>query len=155
MTSPEDPFAPPPGPPPPYGTPVGQPAPYGTPVAVVRNGLGTAALVLGILAVVLSVTIVGGVILGLLAIVLGAVGRGRARRGEATNGGIALAGIITGATGLLLSVALVALGIGLLTTGTGKELKNCLEQANGDQAAMQVCQNRFRDKLVNRSLPAG
>src|SRR5665213_3215703 len=58
---------------------------YGTPATGVRNGLGTTALVLGVIAVVLSWTVVGGIILGVLAVVFGIVGRGRAKRGEATN----------------------------------------------------------------------
>ena len=44
-----------------------------------KNGLGIAALVVGVLSLPAAFTIIGGVVLGLLAIVLGLVGRGRAR----------------------------------------------------------------------------
>lgn len=76
----------------------------------VRNGLGTAAMVLGIIGVITCWTVIGGIILGLLAIVLGAIARRRVERGEATNGGVALSGVILGLVGLVLAVALVALG---------------------------------------------
>ncbi|MBM7441694.1 DUF4190 domain-containing protein [Streptomyces sp. HB132] len=67
------------------------------------NGLGTAAMVLGIIAVVGFCMYGLGVILGVLALIFGIVGRGRARRGEATNGGMALAGIILGSVGIVIS----------------------------------------------------
>lgn len=80
-----------------YGVaPAGHVPPAGPP----RNGLGIAALILGILAVLTFLTLVGGVLLGLLAIVLGLVARGRVKRREATNGGVATAGVILGALGL-------------------------------------------------------
>ena len=69
-------------------------APFGAPSAptsmVPRNGMGTAALVLGIL------SFLCGWILGLLAIIFGAIGIARANRGEATNKGMAVAGLILG-----------------------------------------------------------
>ncbi len=41
------------------------------------------------------------------------IGRSRAKKGQATNGGVALAGIITGAIGLVLSIVLVVAGAAL------------------------------------------
>ena len=74
-----DPFAAPS----PSAQPFPQQAPplYGAPLQATRNGLGTAALVLGILAIPGAITIIGGVLLGILAIILGAIGRSRAKRG--------------------------------------------------------------------------
>ncbi|MGP3928300.1 DUF4190 domain-containing protein [Streptomyces sp. 8N616] len=60
------------------------------------NGMGVAGLVLGIIGAVLFFTNVLAMILGVLAIIFGALGRGKATRGEATNGGQALAGLILG-----------------------------------------------------------
>ncbi|CAM5674134.1 hypothetical protein SALBM311S_00488 [Streptomyces alboniger] len=60
------------------------------------NGMGTTGLVLGIIGVVCSVTFFlwfFGVILGILGIIFGAIGRGKANRGEATNRGAATAGL--------------------------------------------------------------
>ncbi|MFD0270958.1 DUF4190 domain-containing protein [Streptomyces sp. NPDC127106] len=76
-----------------------------------RNGFGTTALVLGILSVVGCITSFLAVAIGIGAVVFGALGRGKARRGEATNGGMALAGIILGAIGILLGAAILAIGI--------------------------------------------
>lgn len=154
MTTPPDPFALPEGQGSgqPYAAPAqaapGYGQPYGTPVVTVRNGLGTAALVLGILSIPGAFIVVGGVLLGLLAIIFGAIGRSRAKRGEATNGGTALAGIITGAVGLVLAIAFVAIGVSFLNSGSGKKLRDCLAQANGDRAATQLCQDQFRNDLV-------
>ena len=108
---------------------------YGQPVGPVRNGMGVAALVLGILAIVTSITVIGGILLGIVAIVLGVVGRGRANRGEANNRGVATAGIVTGAIGALLSIALIVAGVSILNSSTGK----CIQKANGNQAAAQQC----------------
>ncbi|MEU6863109.1 DUF4190 domain-containing protein [Streptomyces sp. NPDC046876] len=97
--------------PPAYGYP-GYPGygayPYG---AQPRNGFGVTALVLGIIAVVGCFTSFLAVALGIAAVVFGVLGRGKARRGEATNGGMALAGIILGAIGIVLGAALLVIGI--------------------------------------------
>ncbi|MGW0790994.1 DUF4190 domain-containing protein [Streptomyces sp. NPDC002911] len=67
------------------------------------NGLGIAAMVLGIIAVAGFCMWGLGVILGILALIFGIIGRGRAKRGEATNGGMALAGIILGSISIVIS----------------------------------------------------
>ena len=130
------------------GTPPAGTQPYGTPPAGPRrNGLGTAALVLGVLAVLSCWTVIFGLLLGLAAIVLGIIGRKRAKRGEADNGGVATAGLVLGVIGMVLSVVIgVALGsvIGnLINSPEGRRLTECLQQANGDQARTQACQDEF------------
>jgi hypothetical protein len=72
----------------------------------VRNGLGTAALILGIASIPVGVLL----FLPVLAIVFGIKGMRRADRGEATNKGMALTGTILGALGLLLGL-LIAFGL--------------------------------------------
>ncbi|MFF8379846.1 DUF4190 domain-containing protein [Streptomyces sp. NPDC015661] len=74
---------------------------------VMRNGLGTAALILGIIGTIsgfipLFFWLAG--ILGLIALILGLVGKGRVKRGEANNKGVALTGVILGLASLILSV---------------------------------------------------
>jgi len=108
--------------------------------------------VLGILAILASITVIGGVIFGLLALIFGFIGRGRAKRGEATNGGIALAGAITGLIGLLLSVALITFGVSILNSNSGKNYQSCLKQAT-NQAAQQACAQQFGQQLTK--LPSG
>ncbi|WP_206300889.1 DUF4190 domain-containing protein [Streptomyces populi] len=84
-----------------YGWPLMQPMP--------SNGMGTAGLVLGIIAAVLFVVWPLAIVLGVLAVVFGLIGGAKARRGEATNSGQALAGVICGAVGLVLAVAVFVL----------------------------------------------
>ncbi|WP_328479454.1 DUF4190 domain-containing protein [Streptomyces sp. NBC_00377] len=93
-----------PSPPPPYG---GAPGPYGWYGGPVEsNGMGVAALVLGIASAVLFCMWPLAIIAGILGVVFGSVGRGKARRGEASNAGQALAGIICGAVGIVLGIGL-------------------------------------------------
>ncbi|MDX3854387.1 DUF4190 domain-containing protein [Streptomyces sp. AK02-01A] len=81
------------------------------------NGMGIAAMVLGIIAVAVFCIWGLGVILGVLALIFGIIGRRRARRGQATNGGMALAGIILGAIGAVISGAFVAFLIWVVANG--------------------------------------
>ncbi|WP_306318684.1 MULTISPECIES: DUF4190 domain-containing protein [unclassified Streptomyces] len=95
----------------PYG--YGQPYGYGpAPIAPPRNGLGVAALVLGIVTAVGFLAWPVAIVTGVLAVVFGTVGRRRAGRGAASNGGQALAGLICGVGGLLsaVGVAIAVLG---------------------------------------------
>ncbi|NWF29916.1 DUF4352 domain-containing protein [Streptomyces sp. PKU-EA00015] len=107
-----------------YGAP-GAPAP-------VRNGLGTAALVLGIIGAVTGFVPLlfwlGG-LLGLLALVLGLLGRGRAKRGEATNKGAATAGAILGLIAMIVGVV-----IGIATVKAVDDAVDDLNKTAGNTA---------------------
>ncbi|MFI5619242.1 DUF4190 domain-containing protein [Streptomyces sp. NPDC051567] len=82
------------------------------------NGFGVTSLVLGILAVVGCSAAVFATALGIGAVVFGALGKGKANRGESTNGGMALAGIILGAVGIVLGALMtVVVLIGLMDRG--------------------------------------
>jgi hypothetical protein len=120
-----------------------------------RNRLGIAALVLGIAAAVLSVTVLGGIVLGVPALILGLKGRARARRGEATNGGVAVAGVVTGIIALLLSVALVVVGVIVLNTNAGQTYRSCLRQAGSDRAAISACGRQFDKQLRGEAAGPG
>ncbi|MEU9092696.1 DUF4190 domain-containing protein [Streptomyces sp. NPDC087901] len=72
------------------------------------NGMGTAAMVLGILAICLfCVYGIPSLILGILALIFGIIGRKRVGRGEADNAGQALAGIIMGSIGIAIGVIII------------------------------------------------
>ena len=87
--------------------------------------MGVASLVLGIIALVLSVLFFPlGIICGIVAIVLGGLGRARARRGEATNGGQALAGLIMGIVGLVVGV-IFAVTVGVFFSRNIDEIRDC------------------------------
>jgi hypothetical protein len=75
-----------------------------------QNGYGVAAMVLGIVSVCLFCLYGFGALLGILAIVFGVLGRKRVQRGEATNAGQALAGIVLG----IASIVITAVVIGLI-----------------------------------------
>jgi hypothetical protein len=134
----------------PYGAPAGQYGPaYGSPApASAGNGLGTAALILGILAVVSGVFLIGAVF-GIVAIVLGLVGRGRARRGQATNGGAALAGTLLGLTGVLIAVSVIVFVFALFA-GPISDYRQCLDRAGSDPTAQQVCGDQLRNRFSER-----
>lgn len=83
-----------------YGWPGMQPMP--------SNGMGTTALVLGIISAAVFCLWPVAILLGVLALIFGLIGRGKVRRGEANNGGQALAGVICGAAGIVLGFAMLA-----------------------------------------------
>lgn len=68
---------------------------------------GTMALIVGVGAILLSWTLVGGVVLGLVGIILGIVGIRRAKHTEGSETGSAKAAIVTGAVGLGLAVLMI------------------------------------------------
>lgn len=78
-----------------YGQPAGYTYGY-APGQQFSNGIGTAAMVLGIIAVVLFWFIGVSWILALLAVIFGGVGLSKANRGEANNKGMAVAGVVCG-----------------------------------------------------------
>lgn len=89
----------------------GSPQPPHQPIGTTtsRNGMGTAALVVGVVALVLAVLLIFfpiAFVLGILAVIFGAVGVGRANRGEANNRSHAVAGLVCGAIALVLSIYL-------------------------------------------------
>src|SRR4051812_10782267 len=140
---------------PPYGAPPGQPAPYaagpyGGPAGPPRNGLGTAALVLGIVAIPGIFTVVLGILLGLLALIFGIIGRKRYSRREATNGGAAMAGAILGGVAPLGSINFLA-PRGPVFPHPKSDIqkpRGCLNNAQTQQQ-QQDCQDQFRNNITN------
>lgn len=143
-------YAAPTSPPPPYVAPPPYGAPlYGTPTTVgARNGFGTAALILGILSLLLFWTVLGGIVLGAVGLVLGILGRGRAKRQQATNGGAALAGIICGGIGLALGIAMVVAIVAFFQSDTGQRYLDCMDAAGSDSVATQHCTDQLRNDLT-------
>jgi hypothetical protein len=126
----------------PYGNYPGMPA-------QLRNGIGIASLIVAVVAVLSSPFIIGGVI-GVVAVILGFVGRARAKRGEANNGGVALAGIIVGVVAIIVALASVAFWVGLFRdVGAGSYL-DCLQQAGDDKAQVQLCSDEFRQSVEDK-----
>ncbi|WP_029107690.1 DUF4190 domain-containing protein [Mycobacterium sp. URHD0025] len=148
------PYGPPPGAypgaypsaPPPYGGYPMQPAPRSP-----ANGLGTAALVLAIFGLLLTWSVIGGLIFGVTALILGFLAHGRCRRGEATNSGVAVTGIALGAIACVLSLVFIGIwvyyGKQWFDDVGGSDYVHCLQQAGDDPAAQQRCENEFERRV--------
>lgn len=127
-----------------YQTPPGYQNP---PASRGGSGMAIASLVLGILALITSFTVFGGIVLGLLAVILGVIAMRGINRGLRSGRGMAIAGIVTGALGLILAIVLIAVGVSILNSPAGKNLQSCLKDANGNQQAVQNCQNQYRNSV--------
>jgi hypothetical protein len=142
----------PPGgyPPPGQGQPGGYPPP-GYPATRRRNGMGTAALVLGVVGLTLVVLLLFsplGAFLGLLAVLFGILGLMRANRGEADNRGQAVAGLVTGGIALLVGVFFtISIGTWFAThVNDFNDFGRCMEDAVGS-AAREECANQLGREL--------
>jgi hypothetical protein len=144
---------PPPGQPPPggYPAPGGYPPPGGHPHAAGRrNGMGVAALVIGVVALVLVLLLLFsplGAFLGLVAVVLGIVGLVRANRGEADNRGQPVTGLVTGGLALLLGIVFtISIGTWFSThVNDFQRFGRCMDNAVGDAAREQCARQLSRD----------
>lgn len=134
-----------PPPPPQYGPQYGgypPPAP-----AAPKNGLGTASLVVAIISLF---SIFGGIVLGVVAVILGFLGRGRVKRGEADNGGIAMAGIVLGALSIVVSIAAIAIAVWGFREVGGTDYVDCLSRAGSDQQAIEACADEFTQRVEDQ-----
>lgn len=164
MSEPEHPQSPPPppsqSPPPPpppsqpqYGAyPGGYPPPpqgyaYPPPPTAAKNGIGIAALVVAIVALL---SLVGGVVLGVVAVILGFIGWGRAKRGEATNGGIAVAGIVLGFLSIIEAIVVIWLAVWGFNEVGGTDYIDCISRAGNDQEAVQRCADEFQQRVEDQ-----
>jgi hypothetical protein len=104
-----------------------------------QNGLGTAALVVGIFAVILGIAFFPlGFVLGAVGIGLGIAGRKRARRGEATNGGAALTGLVLSIVGVLIAIAFAFL-VGYIFT----QAEDCTDPDLSQTEQQQCLEDKF------------
>ena len=117
------PVPPPPPPPTPYGGPAAPPPGYGAPVqgyggygqppampptgygpmgGTEKNGLGTWALILGILSF-----FCGGFITGIVAVILGKQSKKAQANGQASNGNLGQIGMVLGWIAIIISVLVI------------------------------------------------
>ena len=125
--------------------------PYGGPPARPSNGLGIASLVLGILAILTFWTVFGGVILGLIAVILGIIALRQVSKGIANNKGVSIAGVVTGAIGVIAVVVTFAVGASLFFSSGGGNFVDCLKQAGQDQAQAQQCAQQYRQNVYDQT----
>lgn len=133
-------------PPPPQGSYGGYPGGYPMQTAP-KNGLGIASLIVAIIGLL---SVFGGILLGVVAVILGVLGRGRAKRGEATNGGVAVAGIVLGVLGIIVSIAAIVLTVQFANEVGAGDLFDCLQEAGNDVEAQQQCQEQFQQNIEDQ-----
>jgi hypothetical protein len=112
-----------------------------------RNGLGVAALVVGILALLTSWTVVGGIVLGLAAIVLGAVGAAGPSAGRPTTAAPRSPASCSVCSAWSSAWLPSRAGVAYFQSDSGQQLVDCLEQAGNDAAAQEVCQREVFEEL--------
>lgn len=134
----------PPPPPQPYGGYPGYPP---QPPTSPKNGLGITALVLAIVGLLLCWSVAGALVLGVGAVILGFLGRGRVKRGEANNGGVAIAGIVLGFVAIIAGLVFIPIYIGLFDSVGGTDYIDCITRAGSDQQAVQDCAEQFTQRV--------
>ncbi|MBJ7340841.1 DUF4190 domain-containing protein [Mycolicibacterium sp.] len=115
-----------------------------------RNGTGTAALVVAIVGLAFCWSVVGGVAGGIVAVVLGLIGRGRASRAEADNGGIATAGTALGVVAIVASLAFAVIWAYAWRDSGGTDYLDCAMKAGNDQSAVQACTDKWLNEIQNK-----
>lgn len=88
-----------------------------------------------------------GLLLGGAALVLGLVALRGVRRGTAGGRGLAIAGAVLGALAVLVAGGVAVVAVLFATSGTGKQLADCLDRAGNEQAAVAQCEREFADGL--------
>ncbi|WP_406420247.1 DUF4352 domain-containing protein [Streptomyces sp. NBC_00873] len=137
-------------------------APAQTPgIRPARNGLGISALILGIIGAVSGLIpflfwLAG--ILGLIALILGLVGRGRAKRGEATNKGMATFGAVLGLIALILSVVGAVItfkAVGDAVNELDKAVSDTTASARPQAGGTDTAEGKDKKKDAGKALEAG
>lgn len=81
------------------------------------NGMAIASLIIGIFALILSWTVVLGIILGALALIFGFLGKKKAHTDPSVGGrGMAIAGIVLAFIGIAIAALIIILVVVLATT---------------------------------------
>lgn len=130
----------------------GSAQPYVAPSAArPGNGMGVAALVLGVASLVAAVSFVLFPLAlpgGLFAAILGAIAVSRGRTGGATSHGQAVAGIVCGILALVVAVVFaVRFGTFIANnTSVFTSFDNCIAKA-GDRSAVSDCIARFANDV--------
>lgn len=132
----------------PYAAQAAQPDPYGhdpygqgahgqPPVpAAPRNGLGLAALIVGIVSLLVALIPVVGLVGGLggvVAIVLGVIALVRVRRGVATNRGVSITGVVLGGLAVVAAVVWLVVIFVFAGSDTFQNFADCAELPTAQQ----------------------
>ncbi|MFP4634905.1 MAG: DUF2510 domain-containing protein [Nitriliruptoraceae bacterium] len=115
------------------------------------SGLAVAALIIGILSLLVGlIPFIGllGVVGGIIALILGLVGRSKAKRGQASGGGMALAGAVIGVIGMLVAIGITVFAVtGIQRFGSSfTDFAECMEET-GDEA---YCEEQLEQDMFER-----
>ena len=130
----------------------GSAQPYAPPSAArPGNGMGVAALVVGVASLVAALSFVLfplGLLGGLVAAVLGGIAVTRGRAAGATNSGPAIAGIVCGVLALVIGIVLaVRFGTFIArNTNVFTTFDNCIARA-GNRSAVSNCIAQFANDV--------
>jgi len=89
-------------------------------------------------------------VLGVVAVILGFLGWGKAKRGEADNGGIAVAGIVLGFLSIIEALVVIGLFIWGFGEVGGTDYIDCLSRAGSDEQAVRRCAEQFADHMEDQ-----
>ena len=121
------------------------PSPGGWTPARPRNGLGTAALVVAVVGLVLCWSVLGGALAGVVAVALGIGGRTRAGHGGATNGPVATGGIALGVMAIVVSLALIPVWAKIFRAVDMPAYVDCVARST-DQRGATTCADQLRHR---------
>lgn len=106
-----------------------------------RNGMGVAALVVGIVALLFS-WFPGAGLLGVVAIILGIVGLSRVRKRLATNRGTSIAGIVLGAVATVVGILILILTV-FVFQQAGTAVQECSQLEPGSVEQQQCIEDNL------------
>lgn len=107
------------------------------------DGVAVAALVIGILSLLTSWFVLGG-LGGIIALVLGLVALGRIKRNRSGGRGMAITGIVTGALSIVVAIIVVVIGVSFFGDAAA-EYEECL-QTN----SREVCDQQLEEGILDR-----
>lgn len=116
-----------------------------------RNGVGTAALVVGVVSLVLAVLVIFAALaipLGIIAAILGGIGMSRVSKGQADNRGHAVTGLITGLLAIVVAVAIGISFVALIAEHQSdlRKFGTCMTESDDDNARAR-CFRELGDRL--------
>jgi Domain of unknown function (DUF4190) len=115
-----------------------------------KNGFGVTSLVLAVVGLLSVATVFAPIALGIAAVVVGFVGHGRAKRGTANNGGVAIAGIVLGGLAVVVGLAFIAIWTTVWKDVRGGDYIDCTQKAGSNHVLQQQCADQFRQSVQDR-----
>ncbi|MFJ8649266.1 DUF4190 domain-containing protein [Streptomyces sp. NPDC093546] len=109
------------------------------------QGMAIAALVTGVLSLLLFWLWFVGIPLAIAAIVLGVIAVRRARRGRAAGKGMAITGLVLGALTVVGTALLIAVGVSVLDSDSGRDFQACVDKAQTESARQECADDFGRD----------